>query len=400
MARHGDKNLMRALNRNLVLRLLITVGLLSRAEIARRSGLSNATVTEIVTELLNRNLVEEVGEGESTGGRRPLLLRLNARAGFVVGVKLMEDTLTCAVTDLNAEVLFHEIYSLGGDKHVPAVQRALIKSVSTAVEHAGITLDQVLGIGVGLAGVVDSSRGLITYSPYFGWRDVDFATAISIHFGHPVFLENDVNTLTLAEQWFGHGRGIDNFAVVTIGRGIGSGYIINGQFSHNVAGEIGHTTLRLDGPQCSCGKQGCLEAIASDPAVVRDYCNTSGKTVLTLSGVVTAAEQGDGAAREFLRLSGVYLGVGIANLINTLSPQLVIISGEGLRGGPLRLDAMYQSIEANVFAGLTKRTHLVTEYIADETWARGAACVVLNEIFKSPIVGESEIIERLVEKAV
>ena len=400
MSRRGDKNLIRAMNRNLVLNLLITVGALSRSEIARRSGLGNATVTEITAELVSRSLVEEVGEGESTGGRRPLLLRLNARAGYVVGVKLMEDALTCAVTDLHAKVLFHEMYPLGTDHALPAVQRAFIKAVTVAIEQAGIRPEQILGIGIGLAGVVDSVRGLIRYSPYFGWRDADFASAISTHFALPVYLENDVNTLTLAEQWFGHGRGVDNFAVVTVGRGIGSGYVLNGQFCHDAAGEIGHTTLMYDGPLCSCGKRGCLEALAADPAVVYEYSLTVPRRELSLSDVVNAAENGDENARRFLKHAGTYLGIGIANLINTLSPKLVVISGEGLRGGPLRIEAMYAAIAENVFAGLAERTQIVTELIADETWARGAACVVLNEIFKSPMVGESDIIDRLVLKAV
>jgi predicted NBD/HSP70 family sugar kinase len=188
--------------------------------------------------------------------------------------------------------------------------------------------------------------------------------------------------------------------VVTVGRGIGSGYVLNGQFCRDAAGEIGHTTLMVDGPLCTCGKRGCLEALAADPAVVNDYMIIASRKGLTLSDVVTAAEHGDTHAQRFLKHSGIYLGIGIANMINTLSPKLIIISGEGLRGGAHRIEAMYKAIEDYVFAGLAERTQIVTEFIADETWARGAACVVLNEIFKSPMMGESEIIDRLVEKTV
>jgi predicted NBD/HSP70 family sugar kinase len=275
-----------------------------------------------------------------------------------------------------------------------------VKAVIAAVANAGIELGQVLGIGIGIPGIMDRARGLVRYSPYFGWRNVDFASAISATLGLPIFLENDVNTLTLAQQWFGHGRGIDHFAVVTVGRGIGSGYVLNGQFCHDAAGEIGHTTLMVGGPLCSCGKRGCLEALAADPAVVRDYQLIVGRTGLSLGDVVAAAESGDQHARHLLSHAGMYLGVGIANLINTLSPALIIISGEGLRGGEIRLDAMYQAIQDYVFAGLADQTRIVTEFIADQTWARGAACVVLNELFKSPLVGQPDLIDRLVEKAV
>lgn len=405
MSLRADKSLIRALNRNLVLNLLVGQEALSRSELARRTGLSNATITEISSELLTSGLLEEVGEGESTGGRRPLLLRMNARAGFVVGVKLVEGALTCAVTDLHAHVLFHARYGFGEETGVEAIQAALISSVEDAIMRAGIALGQVLGIGIGLAGVVVPEEGFIRYSPYFGWTNVPFSQRIAAHFGLPVYLENDVNTLTLAEQWFGHGRGVENFAVVTVGRGVGSGYVLNGQFCHHAAGEIGHMTLSLDGPRCSCGKRGCLEALAADPAVIRAYevkLYEASRTVkqCTLSDVVKAADDGNPDAIEVLTRAGQYLGVGVANLINTLSPQLIIMSGEGLHGGPFRLSAMHDAIAEHTFAGLAGQTRIVTEYIADETWARGAACVVLNTIFRSPMAGDSEIIARLVDRAV
>ena len=406
-SQRGNRNLMRAINRNLILNLIQSAGPLSRTDIARQSGLGNATVSEITGELVASGLIEEVGEGESTGGRRPQFLRLNPEAGYVVGVKVMEQSLTCAVTDLNANVIAHHITPFGNDHRLAVIQKLLIDAIQAVLQNAQIGRERVIGIGIGLAGLIDPQQGLICYSPYFDWRNVEFAEPLEAHFNLPVYLENDVNTLTIAEQWFGHGRQVDHFAVVTVGRGIGSGIVTNGQFCRDAAGEIGHTTLLLDGPRCDCGKQGCLEAVAADPAVIRDIkqrlslggeSSLSSIDSLTFEAVVAAADAGDGLAADALARSGYCLGIGIANLINLLSPRLVIVSGEGIRAGAHRLDPMRRAIGEHVFDGLGEQVKIVTEWVGDETWARGAASLVLGEIFKSPVLGDSKVIERLLPK--
>ncbi len=403
-SRRGDKNLIRAINRNLVLTLIHDKGPLSRAELARQSGLGNATVSEIAAELVGSALVEEVGEGQSTGGRRPLLLRLNPQAGYVVGIKVMERSFICAVTDLHADVIAYAIYPMDVDHDPGAVQTCLIKGIHNIIRDAQIVPQRLVGIGIGLAGIV--SGGLVRYSPYFDWHDVDLATPIADHFSLPVYLENDVNTLTIAEQWFGYGRGVDHFAVVTVGRGIGGGMVINGQFCRDAVGEIGHATLMLNGPRCACGKRGCLEALAADPAVIARVTEELARgrssllpnvavQAITLDDVIGAAEAGDSLSIETLEQAGYFLGVGLANLINIFSPQVLIISGEGLRAGKFRLDPMRAALAEHVFNGLAERVRVVTAQIEDATWARGAASLVLGEIFKSPMLGESKVMERL-----
>ncbi|HVO42155.1 MAG TPA: ROK family transcriptional regulator [Aggregatilineales bacterium] len=399
---------MRAINRNLVLTLIHAQGPLSRTDIARESGLGNATVSQIAGELVSGGLVEEIGEGESTGGRRPLLLRLNPQAGYVVGVKMMEGAFICAITDLQAEVIARAVYPTHVNHSLEVVQDRLNQAVQELIRQSAIDPQRLIGIGIGLAGIIRAHEGIVSYSPYFDWHEVDLAGPIAERFGLPVYLENDVNTLTIAEQWFGHGRGVDHFAVVTVGRGIGSGMVINGQFCRDAAGEIGHVTLVLNGPRCDCGKRGCLEAVASDPAVIQRISEElargrksvlahdfEGAQEMTLETVIRAAEANDALAVETLEQAGTFLGIGIANLINVFSPPLVIVSGEGLRAGKFRLDAMHAALEEHVFNGLRDRVRIVTAQIEDTTWARGAASLVLEEIFKSPMLGDSKIMERL-----
>ncbi|MFQ6058511.1 MAG: ROK family protein [Anaerolineae bacterium] len=403
--RKGNRDLIKEINRNLVLNLIKSRGPISRTEIARLSGLSLATVSGITGKLIRKGLVHEMGEGESTGGRRPVLLRLNYRAGFVIGVKLMEQAITSALTDLDASVLYHRVTPLQvysersrrAQHHVQAVQEVIIAAVEATIAESRVDRARVLGIGVGMAGVVDGEAGICRYSPFFGWRNVSIAEPVAAHFGLPVYLENDVNTLTIAEQWFGYGHGVDHFVVVTVGRGIGAGIVVNGQFYRGAlggAGELGHITLVQDGPLCDCGKRGCLEALASDPAVVRqaEAAIALGERTalaevepLTLEAIVGAAEAGDELARRLLGDAGRWLGIGIANLVNILNPQLVIVGGEGVRAGEWRFSPMREAIREHAFDGLADELEIVIEPSGDETWARGAACVVLGEIFKPPV---------------
>ena len=398
--RKGNRDLIKEINRNLVLNLIKSRGPISRTEIARLSGLSPATVSGITAEFIASGLVHELGEGESTGGRRPVLLRLNPRAGFVVGVKLMEHAITSALTDLDAQVLHHRITPLAAtDAPVApdAILPVIVQAIEQTIAESQVERQRVLGIGVGLAGLVDGEAGICRYSPFFGWRDVPLAEPIAEHFGLPVYLENDVNTLTIAEQWFGYGHGVDHFVVVTVGRGVGAGIVVNGQFYRGAlggAGEFGHITLVDDGPPCDCGKRGCLEALASDPAVVRqaraaialgERTALAEVAPLTLDAVVEAADAGDELARRLLADSGRWLGIGIATLVNILNPQLVIVGGEGVRAGEWRFGPMRAAIQAHAFNGLADELEVVIEPSGDETWARGAACVVLGELFKSPV---------------
>lgn len=397
--RRGNRDLIKEINRNLVLNLIKSRGPISRTDIARLSSLSLATVSGITADFVASGLVHELGEGESTGGRRPMLLRLNYQAGFVVGVKLMEQTITSALTDLDASVLHHRATPLttatGAD---PAnVLQAITQAVENTIAEAGVDRARVLGIGIGMAGVVDGEAGICRYSPFFGWRDVPIAEPVAAHFGLPVYLENDVNTLTIAEQWFGYGHGVDHFVVVTVGRGVGAGIVVNGQFYRGAlggAGELGHITLQENGPPCDCGKRGCLEALTSDPAMVRQArvaITLRERTVLaeaeplTLEAIVAAAEAGDELARRLLGDAGHWLGIGIAHLVNVLNPQMVIVGGEGVRAGEWRFGPMREAIHEHAFDGLADELEIIIEPSGDETWARGAACVVLGEIFKPPV---------------
>lgn len=411
--RRGDRRLMAEMNRNLVFNVLRT-GAVSRADVVRTTGLSPATVSAIVAELVRSGLVNEVGQGKSRGGRPPLVLKINDERNYAVGLKLNARGISLAVTDIRADVLYFETVPLdwgpvSGDgalsaKAAPGDDPAsVLDRICTAIEEtadrAGVGMEKVVGIGIGLAGLVDADTGVSRFSPTFGWCDVPVAGPISKRLQRPVLVDNDVNALTVAEQWFGRGHGVDDFVVVSVGEGVGAGIVVDGTLyrgADGAAGEIGHFPVADQTVTCRCGRTGCLEAASSDYAV-KGYVSEalargepsslhgSEPGTLTIEEVRAAAEHGDPVARRALEQAGRMLGVGIAALVNLLNPRLVILSGEGTLAGPLRWEAAIGSMRERCFAGVDRNVDFFVDSVDDVAWARGAAAVVLGELFSSPI---------------
>lgn len=392
----GNRDLIKAMNRSLILNTLRREGNLSRTQLTEISELSVGAVSQITNELLEARWLLEVGEGDYTGGRRQTLLRLNPEAGFAIGVKLMEGRAICAVTNLESEVL-HYAESETGDDHSPeAISTILGILIGRAIDEAHLPARKLFGVGIGLAGVIYSPSGMVHYSPFFGWTDVPLGALVAKKTGLPVYIENDVNTLTLTEQLFGAGRHAEHFVVATIGRGIGMGMVIHHQLyqgSSGGVGELGHLTLDPKGPKCDCGKQGCLESLASDTAVLK-YIRaameqgevSAVRTPVTLADVVEAADAGDALARYALARSGAYFGMGLAAVINILCPPLIVISGEGVAAGDHRLSATFAAMNQHVFNGLMDNVKVVVKPTDDRAWARGAAGMVIGKVFESPLV--------------
>lgn len=389
----GNRNLIKAMNRNLLLNIIRREGKISRTQLTERSGLSVGAVSQITGDLIEKHWVLEVGEGEYTGGRRQTLLRLNPKAGYAIGVKLMERHAICAVTDFEARIVHYQDHPLlcveRGDDSPRAIADELAQFIQWAIEQAGLARSACLGVGIGLAGVIDPHARVVHYSPFFGWHDAPLAQLVEAQLRLPVYVENDVNTLTLSEMLFGSGRQYAHFVVITVGRGIGMGMVLHGQLYHGMggAGELGHIVLDLALARGSSDEVGTLEALAADPAVIRTVQQARGENYpTTLPEVIALAEQGDPAAQAALARSGELLGVGLANVINVLAPQLVIISGEGVAAREHRLQPMFEAMRRYAFNGLLDGVEIIIEPTDERAWARGAASLVISKVFESPLL--------------
>lgn len=392
----GNRGLMRAHNRSIILNTIKSHGDISRAEIARLTGLSPATVSAITTDLIGENLVLEHAEGDSSGGRPPILLRLNPQGGYVIGIKVTEQYLIGALADLTASVVAKQVLELP-DHNLEDVLAGVVNMVALLVQKGGLRKKQVLGVGIGLAGVVDSNRGILKHSPIFGWHEVPLRDLLQSRLRIPVYVDNDVNTLTLSEKWFGAARTVENFLVITIGRGVGMGIVVQGQIYHGHgggAGEFGHVVVDPQGPPCHCGGRGCLETFVADPGLLRQARDAWQRGELPvmverIEDLITLAEDGNQYAQRLFAQAGGLLGLQVANLINILDPEMIIIGGEGTRNGEWMFVPMRQAIAQYVMPGLRNSAEIRVDPWGDDAWARGAASLVLGELFKSPIQREA-----------
>jgi len=304
----------------------------------------------------------------------------------------MEDRAVCAVTDFEGRVLHYgtygsDLYRISRHTSPETTAESIANLVHDVVQTSGLAPSNVLGVGIGLAGVINPHEGIVHYSPYSGWHDVPLAALVQKHLGLPIYVENDVNTLTLSEYLFGAGRHHPNFVVFTVGRGVGMGMMLEGQLYQGAqggAGEIGHITLNLSQSRLAVDA-GTLEENASDPMVIRTVFPETAST-RTLADVIALANAGDKRARNALAASGEYLGVGLATIINLLCPPLIIVSGEGVVVGEHRLQPMMEAMRRYTFNGLLDRTQVIIEPTDDQAWARGAASLVISKVFESPLI--------------
>jgi predicted NBD/HSP70 family sugar kinase len=379
--RKASPTLVRDLNRSAVLRLIGQAGPIARTEIARRLRLSPATVTAVTRQLIAAGFVKVVDQAPSKGGRPALLLGLVGGAAHALGVKVAPDHVVGVRVDLDAEVI--ERFELPFEAREPdALQRlvAILRPYTRPRPDSPL----FLGVGLGVPGVVDGEEHSVVDSPMIGWRGIAVGELLQQELGVPVLVDNDVNTLAVAERLYGRGRGHDHFLVVTIGRGVGLGIILGGDVYRGAsggAGEFGHIAVVEDGPPCECGKRGCLEALVADPALVAraraEGLLDTGSGIAELRSLAAGGELR--AARIFADAGGV-LGRAVANLVNVLSPELVLISGEGTEAWPLVARTFRRALDEAVFAPL-RDVRVEVDPWDDAKWARGAAALVLRATF-------------------
>jgi predicted NBD/HSP70 family sugar kinase len=360
---------------------ILTRGPISRRDAARDIGMSQAAVTKLVKPMIAHGYVTEQ-EGYSEGpGRRLIPLVIDPRRHHAIGIKATERELIGVIVDLHAEVRHSARVPLH-DPRPEAVVRAMA-GLARDLERGAPELEGTnVGVGVGLGGHVDGRSGLVRYSPMLGWRDVPVRQMLADELDLPVVIENDVNSLALAEQWFGAGRDTSSFAVVTVGSGVGGAIVVDGTLLHGVsgaAGELGHTIIDPSGPPCPCGKRGCLETYASDQAILTAVGRGHGTAApASLTEALELAQQGDEVARLAFADAGRALGQGLSGLVNLINPPLVVLSGEGISASDMFMDALSEEMARDSFSSAAADCRLVVRPLPDETWARGAAAAMLR----------------------
>ncbi len=370
-----------------VFAMVLTRGPISRADIARQTGLSKAAVTKAAQPLLTRGYLDELldqGRQVSGSGRPSSPLSIRADREFFVGVKVTEDHLVGVVTDLTARELATQTWPLkSADAEQTIAQIAELVAVLLDTEPAFKERTHCLGLAI--SGDIDRAAGVVRYSPFLGWRQVPLAELTSAATGLTVSIENDVKALAVAEHWFGAGVGTECFAVVTVGIGIGCALVIDNRVhrgSHGVAGEIGHVPVAGDSPPCHCGGRGCVEAIAASGPIVRAVRDATGDESIDFPEVLRMAIAGHEPARRAVGRAGQAIGLSVAAMANLVGPERILVTAD------LAALASYQHFHEEASAAFTSQAfgaaadcELTFGYRPFEAWARGAAAVAIQTLF-------------------
>lgn len=316
----------------------------------------------------------------------------------IIGVDIGGTKILAVVADSNGKLLARKHIPTQAASGPEAGIKRIMLAINQVCQQAKISSsDGINGIAIAIAGLVDTPQGILVTSPHLpGWRDVPLKKQIETVFGGQVFIINDAKAAALGEQTFGAGKGVENQIYMTVSTGIGGGIIINGALymgKAGSAGEIGHMVIDVNGPRCNCGNNGCLETLASGTAVAREVSDRLAKGAssivrdmvsghlqdITAEMVSKAAEQGDAVASEVIHQAGVYLGVGLANLVNIFNPELIIIGGGFAKVGSRLLDPAISEMKRRAFSRPANQVRITVAQLGDNSGTLGAVAYLLNQ---------------------
>jgi len=374
----------------------------SRLELAKQADLSPSSITAIVQRLIKKGLVVESEPATSQLGRRPIPLQIRKDAAYLVGLDLGSFFQRVVITDANGEIVYKSNtrteMSVGRER----VLEKTFLSIHQAIRESGIPQRSIKGIGIAHSGVIDSEAGVVLSYPRPGqmseWKNIPLKEIFQKEFGPPCLLEDSVRTATIAERRYGAARDLENFIYIDVGMGIGAGIFLDGKVYRGAggkAGEFGHITVDENGPLCSCGNNGCLEAVASSAAIIQNVRNAIeagiDSRIRELAGgdlenvsielIAQAAALDDSLAYRILQKSASYIGIGLANLVNLLNPKVMIFGGALFREIPqLISDPVRRIIKQRSLERSAQEVELKVSTLGGEASALGAASLIAERI--------------------
>ncbi len=401
MVTTADQNLVRKFNTAVVLNTIRHHAPLSRAEVAKHTGLNRSTVSQIINTLLDRKLVQETILQSDRVGRPGLLLELNPAGGFAIGLEIGVNYITLVMTDFLANVLWRERRKLEPNINIDQILETAYKMTEASIKKGYALNLTPLGIGLGVPGLVDLQHGELKFAPNLGWTNIPISSLWSKHFNLPIFVDNEAKAAALGEYYFGAARGEQNFIFLTGGVGLGAGIMIDGQLfrgSHGFASEVGHMIMDPNGEQCGCGKFGCWETQVSPRAVIRRFRESLRQGLpsmvmqsadndldnIMFETIANAARQGDHAATAAIQEVGEHLGFGIANLVNVFNPDLVILGGELNYAGDLLLPVVRKIVNNNALELECQNLIIAASAHGQDACVMGAIALVLDDILHEP----------------
>ncbi|WP_192986758.1 ROK family transcriptional regulator [Carnobacterium mobile] len=382
----GTFQLMKSVNKSVVLNKIRLAEPISRAQIAKETGITPPTVSTIVKELINENLVEESILGESKGGRKPTMLLLKRNGHHVIGIDAGSNKIKGISTDLVGNILTATETPI--QPHISKADFLMeLKKVIWRIYQGIEVKESILGIGVAMHGVVDIASGVSLYSSNSGLRDVPIKEELEKEFGLLVMVENNSRAMALGEYWFGEHDVSECFVTINIGRGVGSGIIENGRLTYgaqDIAGEIGHMVMDLNGKICSCGNKGCFETFVTGDAIVQRAKEQikAAPDDLTAEAIYARAKEGKTDYVKVLEDTGRLIGLGIVNLIHMINPDEIFLGGGVLNSEEFLMPVIRHTIHERALTEKARNgTVIEVSKLGDEATILGAAALLLAELF-------------------
>ncbi|MGO4108223.1 ROK family transcriptional regulator [Paenibacillus sp. YAF4_2] len=375
----GDLTLIKKINTSIVLEAVLKNAPLSRAQISELTGLNKATVSNLVQDLIDSHLIIEIGPGESSGGRKPVMLLFNGQAGYAVGIDLGVNYIRGVLSDLEGNVIAELQKSL--KKHqLEFTLKELVQCIEELIGKAPVSPYGIVGIGVGVPGIVDD-QGSILFAPNLEWKHVELQKLLEERFQLPVTIDNEANAGAQGEQKYGIGRGIAHQIYVSVGIGIGTGIILNKELykgATGFSGELGHLSIEYNGKPCRCGNEGCWELYASENALLEQAAPLGFDN---LEDLLEAAEAGNEEIRALFYKIGEYMGAGISNIVNVFNPDVVIIGNRMSRAKTWLEEAVQTSVARRTLPYHRERLKILFAELQDQSAVRGAAYYAISKFF-------------------
>jgi predicted NBD/HSP70 family sugar kinase len=366
-------------------------GRAARTDVCRALDISPGSATTLTADMIESGYLREVASvpREAGRGRPPVALEVVPEASYVIGIKLSDEYNTAVLADFAGNMVADcALPTQPTRRELPQLLNEIGALMEDLLHKSGKSQDDVKAVGIGVSGIADHKTGVVLWSPLLQLRDVALGPAFTERFGLPVYLDNDANMLTLAELWFGTGRQMENFVVITIEQGVGMGLVMDNRLYRGAQGiglELGHTKVQLDGALCRCGQRGCLEAYLADYALAREAATALGRSIDTeqspqemLGNLFEQAKAGNQAAKTIFNRAGRYLSVGLSNVIQLFDPPLIILSGERMQYDYLYGQEVIAEMQALTLSEGRKPCQVETHAWGDLIWARGASALALS----------------------
>jgi predicted NBD/HSP70 family sugar kinase len=374
---------MKLCNRRLILNI-VRKKVVSRAELARMTGLTRAAVTLIVDELIKDGIINEIGTAEANYGRKPVLLDLDPNSLYAVGVSITRYDCTIGIMNIKGELIEKRKVNISSSIDAYMNINAIMKDVQIMIEDSAVPVGKISGIGINTPGPVDIHTGTILAPPNFNiWHGVNIVSEFKKDYDLQVYLENNSASLALAEKNYGRGLEYQSFMLLVVDTGIGTGLIINDNLYRGVGGfgsELGHTSVDINGKPCSCGNRGCLEVFASIPSLLENV-HRSDKTIKTWNELIDRALTGDETCRKAVENEALYLSAGIVNAMNILELEAVILTGDIQYKPELLLDLIRNKVESIAINRHIRKLPIMISSIVKDSEVISAASIVLEKYF-------------------